>query len=229
MINATECPRVHVVDDDAEVRDSLAELLHSIGLDTHMYPSAEKFLAEYDPSMPGCVLVDVCLPGMSGIKLQEVIAERQLGIPCILITAHADVAMAVEAMSKGACGFLEKPYRSHELLELIKKAVQRDRSDRRGQLRRRDVLERFGQLSPREIEVVELVAEGAANKQIARRLGISERTVEVHRAKGMKKLGADTLVELIGLAVEYRAIKESSPGADASARTQHHHSPDETE
>ena len=222
MINATEYPVVHIVDDDTEVRDSLAELLDSIGLVAHAYASAEEFLAEYDPSTPGCVLVDVFMPGMSGLALQEQITERHLGIPCVVITGHANVSMAVEAMTKGACGFLEKPFRSHELLEVIKRAVQRDHTERSYQLRRRDVLERFSHLSSREIEVVELVAEGAANKQIARRLGISERTVEVHRAKGMKKLGADTLVELIGLALEYRAVKETLPGAGTNAPSLSH-------
>lgn len=207
--NVAENSVVHVVDDDSEVRESLAELLQSIGLSVRAYASAEEFLKGYGPSTPGCLLVDVCMPGMSGLELQRQLAARQLSIPWIVITAHANVPMAVEAMSNGACGFLEKPYRSHELLALIKKAVARDRTGRQGKVRRREVLTRFKRLSPRERQVMELVTVGVANKQIARQLGISERTVEVHRAKVMKKLSATTLVELIHLEAEYRALQDS--------------------
>jgi two-component system, LuxR family, response regulator FixJ len=200
---------VHVVDDDSDVRESLAELLQSIGMSVLTYASAEEFLEFYNPSAPGCLLVDVCMPGMSGLELQRQLAARQWHIPWIVITAHANISMAVEAMSDGACGFLEKPYRSHELLRLIKKAVARERTTRKDKQRRRELIARFGLLSPRERQVMELVTEGVSNKQIARQLGISERTVEVHRAKVMKKLSAATLVELINLAAEHRALQES--------------------
>lgn len=209
MSNFTNSPVVHVVDDEPDVRESIAELLQSIGLEVHAHASGEDFLAHFEPTMPGCLIVDVCMPGMSGLELHRRLAERGISIPWIVITGHADVAMAVEAMTKGASGFLEKPYRSHELLQAIKRAVEQERKTRDTQLRRRAVLARFARLSPREMEVMNMVTEGAANKHIARRLGISERTVEVHRAKVVKKLSVDTLVELISLGIEYRAIKEA--------------------
>jgi two-component system, LuxR family, response regulator FixJ len=206
ILDCSEHAIVHIVDDESEVRESLAELLHSIGLSVSMYASAEEFLDRYVPSTLGCLLIDVCMPGMSGLELQQQLAERQLSIPWVVITAHANVPMAVQAMSRGACGFLEKPYRSHELLELIKKAIERNRATRGDELRRHDVLARFEQLSPRERQVMEMVTAGTANKHIACKLGISERTVEVHRAKVMKKLAATTLVDLVQLANEYRAF-----------------------
>lgn len=205
----TENAVVHVVDDDAEVRESLAELLKSVGWVVQTHASAEGFLDAYTPLLPGCLLVDVCMPGMSGLELQEQLAARGWDIPWVIITAHADVSMAVQAMSNGACGFLEKPYRSHELLELVKKAVTRACTTRGAKIRRRDLLARFEQLSPRERQVMKLVTAGAPNKQIAQQLGISERTVEVHRANVMKKLSAATLVELIHLAAEYQALQDS--------------------
>ena len=201
---------VHVVDDDADVRESLAELLQSIGMSALTYASAEEFLESYDPSAPGCLLVDVCMPGMSGLELQRQLTARQRHIPWVVITAHANVSMAVEAMANGACGFLEKPYRSHELLRLIKKAVAMERTTRKDELRRRELLARFELLSPRERQVMKLVTVGVSNKQIAKQLEISERTVEVHRAKVMKKLSASTLVELINLAAEHRGAARAS-------------------
>jgi len=200
---------VHVVDDDAEVRESLAELLKSAGWTVQTHVSAESFLEDYTPLIPGCLLVDVCMPGMSGLELQQQLAARGWNIPWVIITAHADVSMAVQAMSNGASGFLEKPYRSQELLTLVKKAVAQDRASRGATIRRRDVIERFKHLSPRESQVMELVTAGAPNKQIAQQLGISERTVEVHRANVMKKLSAATLAELIHLAAEYRALQDN--------------------
>jgi two-component system, LuxR family, response regulator FixJ len=202
---------VHVIDDDSEVLKSLAELLQSIGLRVRTYASAEEFLESYDPSSSGCLLVDVCLPGMSGLELQQQLAARNWYIPWVVLTAHANVPMAVEAMSNGACGFLEKPYRSHELLGQIRKAIAHDRDTRVAKTRCRELLARFKNLSPRETQVMVLVTAGEPNKQIARQLGISERTVEVHRAKVMKKLSVATLVELINLAAEYRALGESPP------------------
>jgi two-component system, LuxR family, response regulator FixJ len=208
-IDVPEHAVVHVVDDESKVRESLAELLQSMGWSVQTYASAEEFLENYDSSVPGCLLVDVCMPGLGGLELQQQLAARRWGIPWVVITAHANVSMAVEAMSKGASGFLEKPYRSHELLGLIKKAVALDRTTRRDSVRCRDLLGRFEHLSPRERQVMELVTAGAANKQIARELAISERTVEVHRAHVMKKLSAGTLVELVNLAAEYRALQGS--------------------
>jgi FixJ family two-component response regulator len=151
------------------------------------------------------------MPGMSGLELQERLVERRLEIPWVVITAHADVPMAVKAMSDGASGFLEKPFRSHELLAVIKKAVTQDQSLRVDQARRGHLQARFGRLSPREKQVLELVTQGAANKHIAQSLNISERTVEVHRAHVMKKLAASTLVELMRLAAEYQSLTGGPP------------------
>jgi two-component system, LuxR family, response regulator FixJ len=204
----SDSPVIHIVDDESKVRDSLAELLNSVGLCVAAYDSAEEFLARYDSAKPGCLLLDVCMPGMSGLELQERLRARHLDIPWIVITAHADVAMAVKAMTDGASGFLEKPFRSHELLRIIHNAMERDRAARLGQVRGSQLKERFDRLSPRERQVMEMVTTGAANKQIAKVLEISERTVEVHRAKVMKKLSAATLAELINLAAEYHALSD---------------------
>lgn len=199
---------VYVVDDEQPVRDSLAELLRSVGLTAQTHASAESFLTDFDPSVPGCVMLDVCLPGMSGLTLLEHFATQTRRIPAIVLTGHADVPMAVQAMSQGAFGFLEKPFRTHELLELVKKAIEQDQRSLRQDAQRHEVRIRFQRLSPREMQVLELVTGGAANKQIAKDLGISDRTVEAHRARIMNKLGVDSVVELVALAVTYRSITD---------------------
>lgn len=210
-MNTTAKTIVHVIDDEAEVRKSLAELIDSVGFSTCTHPSAEAFLAAYDSSTFGCLIIDVCLPGMSGLFLQRTLNDRKLSIPLIFLTGHGDVPMAVEAMSHGAYSFLGKPFRTHELLELIKNAIRDDYSRRRHEHRRLEVAPRFQKLTPRENEVLELLTNGAANKQVARKLAISERTVETHRARLMEKLEADSLAELISMVLQHRAIADPRP------------------
>jgi FixJ family two-component response regulator len=193
---------VYIVDDDPAIRDALASLLEAAGLATRTYASAHLFFQSFDPSIPGCIVIDVCMPGMSGLSLQEKLNGSNVPMPVIILTGHADVAMAVEAMGKGAAGFLQKPPRSHELLELVITSVEwhraylaeADRQARRSQL--------FERLTDREREILQLVVEGKPSKEIAENFGISQRTVEQHRSHLMHKLEVDSLAQLVRLAVE---------------------------
>jgi FixJ family two-component response regulator len=212
MEQVTETAIVHVIDDHAEFRESVLELLKSVGLTVREHAAAEEFLESYDPSVPGCVIADVCMPGMSGLHLQERLIENRMTIPVIILSGHADVSMAVQAMSKGALAFLEKPCRNHEFLELVKDAVRRDRANRQRERRQRDVLARFDRLTRREFEVMERLARGEGNKQVAAALQISERTVESHRASIMEKLEAGSLAQFLELVIERRAICQSGEG-----------------
>jgi len=198
---------VYLIDDDHQVRSSFSELVRSIGLGARVYPSAEPFLSDYDPKIPSCVVIDVCMPGMSGLTLQQALLARRINVPVIIVTGHADVPMAVEAMSKGAFGFLEKPYRAHELTELIKKAISKDYAHRRHECRMREISEGFLRLSDREREVLQLVASGNPNKVIATRLGISQRTVEIHRSNLMEKLHARSVADLVRFSMEHESIR----------------------
>ena len=200
---------VHIVDDDQEVHAAIAELVDSVGLVAQGYASAERFLSAYDPAIPGCLVSDVCMPGMGGLQLQQTLVERGLSIPIIMLTGHADVPMAVEVLSRGAESFLQKPFRTHEFVELIKKAIKKDRENRRREQYRVELAERFARLTARESEVVNLVVSGAQNKQIARRLNISERTVEAHRARCMEKLAVESLAQLVAFVLKYREMHES--------------------
>ena len=202
-------PVVHVVDSDAELRESLSRLLLSIGLCVHEHTSAEGFLSEYDPTIPGCVLSDVYLPGMSGLALQSQLTERQLAIPFLILTSNADIPMAVDTMSRGAHGFLLKPPRNHEIIELIQKAIRFDQAHRQEELHRQNLAARFSQLTDREKEVLDRVLAGASNKGVAALLGISYRTVETHRAHIMHKLGVHSLAGFYDISFQYRTIRDS--------------------
>jgi RNA polymerase sigma factor (sigma-70 family) len=190
-------PTIHVVDDDAAARSSLRLLLKSLGLNAVAYDSAAAFLTDYDPGQPGCLLLDIRMPGMSGLDLQQELNRRGTISPVIFITGHGDVAMAVEAMQHGAFDFLQKPFREHELLDRVQKALARD-SAIREQLRGHDAMRaRLETLTAREREVLDLVAKGASNKVIARELGISQRTVEIHRSRVMEKMNAESVAQLV--------------------------------
>jgi two-component system, LuxR family, response regulator FixJ len=188
---------VFVVDDDDAVRDSLRLLLKSAGMACEVFSSAQQFLSTYEPSQPGCLVLDVRMPGMSGLEMQQELSLRGAMIPVIFITGHGDIPMAVEAMQHGAFDFLQKPFRDQELLDRVQRALMRD-MENRIRLRQTDkIRERLATLSPREREVLELVTQGKANKMVAGDLGVSQRTVEIHRAHVMQKMEAGSLAELV--------------------------------
>jgi two-component system response regulator FixJ len=188
---------VYVVDDDDAVRNSLRMLLKSAGVHAEASASAQEFLSSYEVSQPGCLVLDVRMPGMSGLEMQHELNLRGATIPVIFITGHGDIPMAVEAMQHGAFDFLQKPFRDQELLDRVQRALVRD-ADYRSRLRHTDrIRERLASLSPREREVLDLVTQGKANKMVAGDLGVSQRTVEIHRAHVMQKMEAGSLAELV--------------------------------
>ncbi len=189
-------PTVFVVDDDEAMRESLLWLLTSVGLPTTGYSSAEAFLAADHPERCGCLVLDVRMPGMSGLELQERLAAQGTPLPIIIVTGHGDIPMAVRAMKAGAVDFLEKPFNNQQLLERITAALRSDAAAQAERRQRKDLRERLASLSPREREVAQLVAAGKQNKVIAFDLGISQKTVEVHRHHVMEKMKAQTAAEL---------------------------------
>ena len=190
-------PTVFIVDDDDEVRDSLEDLVDSVGLKAEIFASAQEFLAAYDPLRAGCLVLDIRMPGMSGLELQEKLGEQQAVLPIIFITGHGDVPMAVEAMRRGAVDFIQKPFRDQDLLDRINSALAQGVGRREDMEEQRAIEERIHSLTRRERQVMEMVVEGKANKVIAIDLGLSQRTVEVHRANVMEKMRAKTLADLV--------------------------------
>jgi RNA polymerase sigma factor (sigma-70 family) len=188
---------VHVIDDDEAVRESLAFLLDSVGIASTTYPSAETFLEALDPAACACVVTDVRMPGMSGVDLLRRLGEMHCEAPVVVITGHADVAMAVEAMKLGAVDFIEKPFDDEGLLHSIRNALQHEEKQHALRARRTDISARVAELTPREHEVMTMVTDGKSNKEIAAALGVSAKTVEVHRARVMDKMRADSLAELV--------------------------------
>ena len=182
-------PKVFVVDDDQSNRDLLQRLMESVKLAVETYPSARKFLAAIRPDCRGCLLLDVRMPGMSGIELQKELTARQIDLPVIIVTGHSDMRMAVSAMKRGAFDFVEKPINNQHVLDLVHRAMSDDANKAEDQSRKVEIDTRLSLLTPRERQVLDLIAAGKANKQIAHELSISQRTVEVHRAKAMKKRG----------------------------------------
>jgi two-component system response regulator FixJ len=195
-------PVVHIVDDDLQVREMLASLISSIGLNTQAHSSAEQFYESFQQPMPGCVVVDVFMPGISGLSLQGKLASAGATIPVIVLTGHADVPMVVEALARGAFGFLQKPPRRHELLELVQRAVKWHCAYLEQSIRLSGQDEKFNLLTEREHEILAHVVDGKSSKEIAKLAGISLRTVEQHRANVMQKLDARSLAELVRLTVE---------------------------
>jgi FixJ family two-component response regulator len=190
-------PLIMVVDDDSGVRNAMRILLKSVGMESALYASAQDFLAAYQPSQPGCLVLDIRMPGMSGLELQQQLNLRGAVLPVIFMTGHGDIPMAVEAMQHGAFDFLQKPFRDQELLDRVQRALARD-AENRVRLRHTDkIRERLATLSPREREVLDLVTQGKANKMVAGDLGVSQRTVEIHRAHVMQKMEAGSLAELV--------------------------------
>ena len=193
---------VFVVDDDPAILRSMRWLIESVGLPVRTFPSAKEFLDEYNPDMPGCLVLDVRMPGISGLELQEVLRERGCEIPIIIVTGFADVPMAVRAMKNGAAHFLQKPCSEQILLDQIQQAVLRDVDNRKQITHRLRTQQRMASLSRREREVLEFVVVGLSSREIADRLGISSKTIETHRAKILKKMHAKNAPHLIHIYLE---------------------------
>lgn len=192
---------VYIVDDDESVRDALGLLLESVDLKHQAFASADDFLAAYKPEQRGCLVLDIRMPGMSGLALQQRLNELGHRVPIIFITGHGDIPMAVDAMREGALDFIRKPFRDQELLDRIEQALNEDERRRETSADIDTALQVAAALTPREQEVFERVCAGQANKVIAIELGISERTVEIHRGQVMQKSGARSLAELVRLKI----------------------------
>jgi len=191
---------VFVIDDDAAVRASIQGLLKSVGLQSESFASAQEFLSESRTDGPSCLVLDVRLPGVSGLDFQHKLAEAGVQIPIIFITGYGDIPMSVKAMKSGAVEFLTKPFRDQDLLDAIQQALQRDRINRQEQREASQLKGRYETLSAREREVMALVVSGLLNKQIAAELGTSEITVKIHRRQVMRKMEADSLADLVRFA-----------------------------
>ena len=203
-------PIVFVVDDDSAVGVSIKRLLHSVGLESQHFTSASEFLRAKHPDAPGCIVLDVRLPDLSGLDLQQELAKANVDLPVIFITGHADIPMTVRAMKAGAVEFLTKPFREQELLESVQRAISRHRQilDQRSKMR---VLQsRYELLTPREREVFPLVASGLLNKQVAAELNASEKTIKVHRGQLMQKMEAHSLSDLIRMAEQLGVLSPRS-------------------
>ena len=193
-------PTVFVLDDDISIRDKLKTLLRSVGLNVEFFNSPFDFLLGTRPDAPSCLVLDVRLPGKSGLDLQHELAEKNIPIPMIFLTAHGDIPMTVRAMKAGAVEFLTKPFRDQDLLDAIQLALERDSVRRQHEASIAAVRERLESLTPRERSVLPLVVSGLLNKQIAAKIGTTEATIKVHRSQLMKKMGADSLPELVRMA-----------------------------
>jgi FixJ family two-component response regulator len=192
-------PTIYIVDDDDGMRRALVALLSTVGYPTAAFDRASEFLAKFKADDPGCLVLDIRMPEMSGLELQQHLNRMGSMLPVIFITGHGDVPMAVQAMKMGALEFIQKPFREQDLLDRINQALQLDAENRKDQARRSEVAKRLDTLTPREREVMNLVVEGEANKAIAIDLGLSERTVEIHRAKVMEKMRARSVAHLVRL------------------------------
>jgi FixJ family two-component response regulator len=193
--------KVFIVDDDEAFRDSMLVLCDSVGLEALAFSGAREFLDQWSTDLHGCVLLDVRMPGMSGLELQQELIRRESALPILFMTGHGDIPMAVTAMKAGAVDFLTKPFSHQELLDRIHRALRVEEGLAEPRQREESVREAYARLTPRERDVMLLVVQGAANKVIASRLGISQRTVEIHRAHAMEKMEAESLADLVRSAV----------------------------
>ena len=193
-------PTIFIVDDDASVRKSLSRLLDSLGFSAETFASADEFLKREHYEGVGCIVLDVRMPGLSGMDLQEELNKADYSMPIIFITGHGDIPMSVQAMKKGAVDFLPKPFDEHQLIDALKKAIEQHRAANALRAETRGILEHIGQLTPREYEILRYLITGMLNKQIAGELGIAEKTVKIHRARVLEKLGAGSVAELVRMA-----------------------------
>ncbi len=202
---------IFVVDDDPGVRQSLEMLIRAIGQSVETYASAGEFLDAYTSERPGCLVLDLRMPGMSGLELQEELGSRGSNLPVIFITAHGDVPTAVDAVKGGAIDFIQKPFRDQDLIEKIELALEQNERALEDMAERGDVQARVASLTSRERQVMDIVVDGKTNKAMATELRLSERTVEIHRARVMSKMGAESLADLVKMAL--RARGDGSPPA----------------
>jgi FixJ family two-component response regulator len=201
---------VFVVDDDRSVRDALCSLFRSVGLRVEAFPSAAEFLQSKLPNVPSCLVLDVRLPGVSGLDFQTELAKADIHIPIIFITGHGDIPMSVKAMKAGAVDFLTKPFRDQDMLDAVAAAIERDRKRRADETAAAELRQHFEALTPREQEVMAFVTAGLMNKQVAAEMGVSEITVKIHRGHTMKKMGAKSLAELVRMA-ELLGVRRTKP------------------
>ncbi|MHC4515177.1 MAG: response regulator transcription factor [Planctomycetota bacterium] len=200
----TKIPTVFVVDDDPTMRHSMSRLLQEVNIHVQTFATARDFLNVYDPEQPGCLVVDVQMPGMSGIDVHKHLVAKGHTIPVIIATGHADVPMAVDALKRGAFDFLEKPLRAQPLLDLVRRALKKDEEDRRQVRDKQALRDRYAKLTEREIEVIDFIVKGLTNKAIAHELGVSSQAIDARRARAMEKLKVASVPELVQIAVKVR-------------------------
>jgi RNA polymerase sigma factor (sigma-70 family) len=204
----SRAPVVFVVDDDPAVRSSLKFLISTVGLEVESFDSADTFLHRKPPDAPSCLVLDVRLPGLSGLDFQRELAARNIRIPIVFVTGHGDIPMSVRAMKAGAVEFLTKPFRDQDLLDAIRIALERDRARREEEKEVTELQQRFESLTPRELEVISMVVSGMINKQIAGQLGTAENTVKVQRSRAMEKMHAQSLADLIRMIEKLKGRSE---------------------
>jgi FixJ family two-component response regulator len=208
---------VVVIDDDLSVRKALGRLLKSHGYRALEFASAEEFLAQPLPDVPGCAVIDVQMPGLNGLQLQQTLAERNACLPIVFITGHGDIPMSVQAMKAGAVDFLTKPFRDQDLLRAVSQALARQAQNRQAGRELAELRRRAQSLSPREQQVMALVVSGMLNKQSGLQLGVAEKTIKVHRARVMRKMQAESLAELVRMADKIGVKTPQSPSRSAPA------------